>query len=300
MKPMLLLRSMLFVPGNNMRMLHKAGTLDADAIIIDLEDAVPMEDKETARVFVRDGIETVRKGESMVFVRVNGLTTGLTGQDLEESVCEGLDGIVLPKAESKKDILDVETILERVEKQKGLKAGSIIILPILETAKGVLKAAEVAFASKCVAGLSFGAVDFTRDLGVSLSKEGVELSFPRAYVALAARAAGIPAVDTVFIDIMDREGLIRDSKAAKQLGFRGKLLVHPNQIQTVNEVFSPTQQEVEYCKRVVAAFKEAQARGAGAISLDGKMIDYANYRQAEEILAIWDAIIKRKKTPTES
>jgi len=299
-KPMLLLRSMLFVPGNNMRMLHKAGTLDADAIIIDLEDAVPMEDKETARVFVRDGIETVRKGESMVFVRVNGLTTGLTGQDLEESVCEGLDGIVLPKAESKKDILDVETILERVEKQKGLKAGSIIILPILETAKGVLKAAEVAFASKCVAGLSFGAVDFTRDLGVSLSKEGVELSFPRAYVALAARAAGIPAVDTVFIDIMDREGLIRDSKAAKQLGFRGKLLVHPNQIQTVNEVFSPTQQEVEYCKRVVAAFKEAQARGAGAISLDGKMIDYANYRQAEEILAIWDAIIKRKKTPTES
>jgi len=297
---MLLLRTMLFVPGNNMRMLHKARTLDADAIIIDLEDAVPTEDKETARVFVRDGIETVSKGESMVFVRVNGLTTGLAAQDLEESVCDGLDGIVLPKAESKKDILEAETILERIEKQKGLRVGSIIIVPILETAKGVLNAAEVAFASKRVAGLSFGAVDFTRDLGVSLSKEGVELSYPRAYVALVAKTAGIPAVDTVFIDIMDREGLIRDSKAAKQLGFRGKLLVHPNQIQPVNEVFSPTQQEVEYCKRVVAVFKEAQTRGAGAISLDGKMIDYANYRQAEDILAIWDAIIKRKKTPTGS
>jgi len=295
---MLLLRTMLFVPGNNMRMLHKAGTLDADAIIIDLEDAVPMEDKETARVFVREGIETVGKEESMVFVRVNGLATGLASQDLEESVCEGLDGIVLPKAESSKDILDAEAILEKIEKQKGLRVGSIIIVPILETAKGVLNAAEVAVASKRVAGLSFGAVDFTRDLGVSLSKEGVELSYPRAYVALAARAAGIPAIDTVFIDIMDREGLIRDSKAAKQLGFRGKLLIHPNQIQPVNEVFSPTQQEVEYCKKVVAAFKEAQARGAGAISLDGKMIDYANYRQAEDVLAIWDLIIKRKKTPT--
>lgn len=294
---MLLLRTMLFVPGNNMRMLHKAGTLDADAIIIDLEDAVPIEDKETARVFVRDGIEKVSKAESMVFVRVNGLATGLAGQDLEESVCEGLDGIVLPKAESKKDILDTEAILEKIEKQKGLRVGSIIIVPILETAKGVLNAAEVAFASKRVAGLSFGAVDFTRDLGVSLSKEGTELSYPRAHIALAARAAGIPSVDTVFIDIMDREGLIRDSKAAKQLGFRGKLLIHPNQIQPVNEIFTPTQQEVEYCKRVVATFKEAQTRGAGAISLDGKMIDYANYRQAEDILAIWNAIIKRKKTP---
>jgi len=297
---MFLLRTMLFVPGNNMRMLHKAGTLDADAIIIDLEDAVPMEDKETARVFVRDGIEIACKGGSMVFVRVNGLTTGLTGQDLEESVCEGLNGIVLPKAESKRDILEVEAILERIEKQKALRVGSIVILPILETAKGVLNAAEVAFAGKRVAGLSFGAVDFTRDLGVKLSKEGVELSYPRAYIALVARAAGISAVDTVFIDIIDREGLIRDSKAAKQLGFCGKLLVHPNQIQPVNEVFSPTQQEVEYCKRVVAAFKEAQARGAGAISIDGKMIDYANYRQAEDILAIWDTIIKRKKTPEES
>jgi len=297
---MLLLRTMLFVPGNNMRMLHKAGTLDADAIIIDLEDSVPMEDKETARAFVRDGIETVGKGESMVLVRVNGLSTGLAGQDLEESVCDGLNGIVLPKAESKKDILDAEAILESVEKQKSFKVGSIIIVPILETAKGVLNAAEVAFASKRVAGLSFGAVDFTRDLGVSFSKEGIELTYPRAYVALVARAAGIPAVDTVFIDIMDREGLIRDAKAAKQLGFRGKLLIHPSQIQPVNEVFSPTQQEVEYCKRVVAAFKEAQTRGAGAISLDGKMIDYANYRQAEDILAIWDVIIKRKKTPTGS
>jgi len=297
---MLLLRTMLFVPGNNMRMLHKAGTLDADAIIIDLEDSVPMEDKETARAFVREGIETVGKGESMIFVRVNSLNTGLAGQDLEESVCEGLDGIVLPKAESKKDILDAEAILERIEKQKGLRLGSIIIVPILETAKGVLNAAEVTFASKRVAGLSFGAVDFTRDLGVSLSKEGVELSYPRAYVALVARAAGVPAVDTVFIDIMDREGLIRDSKAAKQLGFRGKLLIHPSQIQPVNEVFSPTQQEVEYCKRVVAAFKEAQTRGAGAISLDGKMIDYANYRQAEDTLAVWDLIIKRRKTPTGS
>jgi citrate lyase subunit beta/citryl-CoA lyase len=295
---MLLLRTMLFVPGNNMRMLHKAGTLDADAIIIDLEDAVPMEDKETARVFVREGIETVCKGGSMVFVRVNGLATGLAGQDLEESVCDGLDGIVLPKAESKKDILDIEAILEKIEKRKGLRVGSTTIVPILETAKGVLNAVEVASASPRVAGLSFGAVDFTRDLGVSLSKEGIELSYPRAHVALAARAAGIPAVDTVFIDIMDKEGLSRDSKAAKQLGFRGKLLIHPNQIQPVNEIFSPTQHEVEYCKRVVATFKEAQTRGAGAISLDGKMIDYANYRQAEDILATWDAIIKRKKTPT--
>lgn len=289
------MRSMLFVPGNNMKMLSRAAALDADAIILDLEDSVPMDEKETARSLVREGIQPFDKGNSLVLVRVNSLATGLTSQDLSVSACEGLDGIVLPKSESSKEILEAQTLLDGIEKEKGLRNQSLAIVPLVETAKGVLNAGEISTTSKRVVAISFGAVDFTRDLGVSLSQEGVELAYPRAYIALVARAAGIRAIDTVFIDVKNSEGLVNDSKRAKQLGFQGKLLIHPNQIGSVNEVFSPTEHEVEYCKRVALAFKEAQSRGVGAISLDGKMVDYASYRQAEDTLAIWDEIVKKKK-----
>lgn len=292
---MRLLRTMLFTPGNNMRMIQKAGTLEADAIILDLEDAVLMADKETARIFVRDSIEDLSAEGSAPWVRVNALTTGLVEEDLEWAIQNGLVGVVLPKVESKDDILQIARLIDQKEKEKGIEPASQLLIPILETAKGVLNAYEIATASRRVIAVAFGAVDFARDMGISLSREGTELLYARSRIAISARAARVQAIDTPWIDITDKEGLVQEAKMARQLGFRGKLLIHPSQIEPVNRFFSPSESEVEYAKKVVEAFQRAEARGLGAISLEGKMIDIANFRQAEELLSLAEAIVQKER-----
>ncbi|MDH5462058.1 MAG: CoA ester lyase [Candidatus Bathyarchaeota archaeon] len=292
---MRLLRSILFTPGNNMRMIYKTPTLAMDAVILDLEDSVPMIEKDTARVFIRDTLDLAGSGGAEVYVRINGLMTGLTAQDCDFVIQKGLDGVMLPKVESKEDVIESEKIIEKLEKERGMKSGSIVLIPTLETAKGVVNVYEIAVSSKRVIAIGFGAVDFTRDMGTSLSKEGTELFFARSQVAIAARAAGVQALDTVFIDLADKEGLIKDSQLAKQLGFKGKFLIHPSQIEPVNQIFSPLPKEIEYAKKVVSAFKEAEARGLGAASLEGRMIDIAVFRQAEDLLALAEAIAKKEK-----
>lgn len=287
---MRLLRTMLFTPGNNMRMIYKAGTLGADAVILDLEDAVPLAEKETARIFIKDSIEQVAAGGVQVFVRTNAFTTGLAEEDLNWIVQARLDGIVLPKAESKEDVLETGKLITALEKERALKPGGLVIIPILETARGVVNAYEIVMASQRVVAVAFGAVDFTREMGINLSREGTELFYARSHIAVAARAAEVQAIDTPWIDVADREGLVRDSERGRQLGFRGKLLIHPSQIEPVNEVFSPSEDEVEYARKVVEAFSEAEAKGLGAISLDGKMIDAANFRQAQDLIAWAEAI----------
>lgn len=292
---MRLLRTMLFTPGNNMRMIQKAGTLGADAIILDLEDAVPMADKETARIFVRDSIGDLSVKGPDVLVRVNALITGLAEEDLEWVVQKGLVGTVVPKVESKDDLVKVARLMDQQEKKKGIEPGSLALVPILETAGGVLNAYEIATASQRVIAVAFGAIDFARDMGISLSREGTELLYARSRVAMSARAAGVQAIDTPWIDIADKEGLVQEAKMARQLGFRGKLLIHPSQIEPINTVFSPSESEVEYGKKVVEAFQRAEARGLGAISLEGKMIDIANFRQAEEVLSLAEAIAQKER-----
>ncbi len=292
---MRLLRTMLFTPGNNMRMIQKAGTLGADAIILDLEDAVPMADKETARIFVRDSIEDLSVKGPDLLVRVNALTTGLAEQDLDCIMQEGLVGIVLPKVESTDDLVKVARLMDQQEKKKGIEPGTLALVPILETARGVLNADEIATASQRVIAVAFGAIDFARDMGISLSREGTELLYARSRVAMSARAAGVQAIDTPWIDIADKEALVQEAKMARQLGFRGKLLIHPSQIEPINPVFSPSESQVEYAKKVVEAFQRAEARGLGAISLEGKMIDIANFRQAEEVLSLAEAIAQRER-----
>lgn len=287
---MRLLRSMLFSPGNNMRMLYRAGLLGADAVILDLEDAVPMTDKETARLFVRDTIPQLVRQRSQVFVRVNALTTGLTAEDLQWVLQPGLAGVVLPKTESKGDIAELAHMLDDWMEARDLEWGEIAIIPILETAKGVLNAQEIAAADPRVVALAFGGVDFSRDMGVTLTREGTELLFARSYVALVARAAGRLAIDTPWIDVSDQAGLVAQAQAGRQIGFRGKLLIHPSQVAPVNQVFSPTPEEMTYARQVVDAFRDAEQKGIGAISLDGKMIDVANYRQAQDLLALTAAM----------
>ncbi|HID86366.1 MAG TPA: CoA ester lyase [Anaerolineae bacterium] len=291
---MKLLRSMLFTPGNNMRMIHKAGTLGADAVILDLEDAVPMAEKETARIFVRDSIQRVGAEGAEVFVRVNALPTGLTAEDLRWAVQLGLTGVVLPKTESREDVHEVERLITELEEEKGMEPGGLALMPLLETARGVLNAREIATASQRIVALGFGALDFTRDMGINLSQEGTELFYARSHIALVARAAGVQAIDAPWTDIADREGLVQGAKMARQLGFRGKMLIHPSQIEPVNRVFSPSESEVAYARRMVEAFREAEAQGLGVISLDGRMVDIANVRQAEELIARAEAIAQKK------
>jgi len=286
---------MLFVPGNNMRMIHKSSSLDTDSIILDLEDAVPVAEKETARIFVRDSVELVKRGGADVYVRVNALSSGLVQKDLDMAIREGLDGIVLPKCETRADILKIEDLIREKEVEQNVEAGVIGILPLLETAKGVLSAYDIASASSRVIALGFGAVDYTRDMRVAISKEGVELLYPRSHIAVASRAAGIQAVDSPWIDILDKEGLTKDSSLARQLGFNGKMLIHPSQIDVVNRIFSPSEAEIEYARKIVAAHEQAQARGVGATSLDQKMIDIATFRQAQELLMLAERISEKQR-----
>lgn len=290
---MKVLRSILFTPGNNMRMIQKIPNLMSDAVILDMEDSIPIADKDTARVFIRDSLESAGSGSAEVYVRVNGLITGLIAEDCDFVVQKGLAGIVLPKIESKKDVLKAEKIIAEKELERGLD--SMPLIATIETAKGVMNAQEIASASKRVIAMGFGAVDYTRDLGTTISKEGTELFVPRSLVAMAARAAGIQSLDTVFIDLADEQGLIKDAQTARQLGFKGKFLIHPSQIDPVNRVFSPSLRDVEYAGRIVSAFREAETKGQGATSLEGRMIDIPVYQQARDLLALAEAIAEKEK-----
>ena len=290
---MRVLRSLLFVPGNNMRMINKAMTLNPDAVILDLEDAVPMLDKETARIFIRDSVEMLKSTGLDTFVRVNGLSTGLTMDDLKSVINKDLDGILLPKCESNGDVLKLCEMIAELERERGLDEGKIVILPIIETTKGVLNAHEIASASSRVCAISFGAVDFTRELGTTPSKDGTEFFYARSHVAISAIAAGVQAIDTPWIDIMDMDGLTKDAGLARRLGFRGKLLIHPKQIAPVNGIFTPTEEEIRFARTVVEEFAKAQAAGQGAISIGGTMIDIASFRQASKLLSWWEAVEKK-------
>jgi citrate lyase subunit beta/citryl-CoA lyase len=297
---MYLLRSMLFTPGNNAGMIEKAARLGSDAVILDLEDAVPVTEKEAARRLVSDAVGELGAGGALVFVRVNALSTGLTVQDLKAAVQPGLVGIVQPKTESTTDVLAVAKWISGLESKRGLEPRSIVLVTLLETAHGVLNAWEIAMASPRIVGVAFGALDFTRDMGTSQSAEGAEVFYARSRIALAATAARVQAIDTPWIDITDSEGLIEEAGRAKQLGFRGKLVIHPSQIEPVNRVFSPSAEDVSHARKVAVAFRAAEAEGQGAISLDGKMIDVANARQAEDLIAWAEAIARRRRDSSNS
>lgn len=285
-------RSFLYVPGNRPNMLARAPSAGADALILDLEDSVPPAEKETARGMVAEAIAQL--SGQRVYVRVNGLSSGLTPADLEGVVGPGLEGIVLPKAESAAQIAQVEGWLAALEAARGLPPGLVKIRPLLETALGVLRAYEIASASPRVTGLSLGAEDFALDLGVSRSREGIELFCARSSIVVAARAAGVDAIDIVFTDVTDEEGLIKEAEAGRQLGYKGKSAIHPRQVGPINRVFSPTDAEVAWAQRVVAAFDEAAARGVASLVVDGRMVDIPIAEKARRILALAQAMAARE------
>jgi citrate lyase subunit beta/citryl-CoA lyase len=291
-------RSLLFVPANNWRLIESAKrALDADAIILDMEDAVPIDDKETARWFVKDAVKELKDVGHTIVVRVNSIASGLAKDDLKFAVQEGVDAIMLPKTESKEDVVVLERMLEEEEKQKSLNP--IAIIPLIESARGVLNAYEIASASKRVIAIAFGAADYLRDLGRSyftLSLDEHELLFPRAQLAIAARSAGIHAIDTPYLGLLiDLKGVQKEAEIALKLGFKGKMCIHPSHVKIINEVFTPSEKEIELARKIVNAYEEAVKRGLGATSVEGRMIDKATYDQAKALLITIEALKEKEK-----
>lgn len=284
------LRSMLFMPGNREKMLDKSLGIGADAVVWDLEDAVPFPDKPAAREIIRSRLETVAvpatgaAGAPVFLVRINGFTTGLVEDDLQAVVYPGLAGIMMPKVESADEVRVVGRLLAQLEQDRGLAVGAIKIVATLETALGVLRSPEIAMASDRVIGLCFGAEDFTLDVGTSRSREGTELNYARHLTVLACAASKIMSIDTVFSDLNDAEGLEQESLFVRQLGFTGKCAIHPRQLEIINRSFSPSDKEMEYARRVVAAFEQAREAGAGVTTLDGRMLDQPVVERSRRLL----------------
>ncbi|HXZ91140.1 MAG TPA: CoA ester lyase [Candidatus Dormibacteraeota bacterium] len=299
----MLLRSMLYFPANSVRMVVKAATLPVDAVIFDLEDAVSLDDKETARILSRDYVSLIKSHGKQTFVRLNSLGTGLTMEDLKSVVVKGLDGVILAKTESKSDVIQLAKMLGPVEKRSSLKPKSVKIMPLIESARGVENSLDIATVSDRTLAVAFGAGDYYRDLGrdvTMISEEENELLYARSRIVNTARAAGIQAIDTPFLgSIADKVAFLGEVKLAVRLGFKGKQCVHPSQIEPINEFFSPRREDVNRAMRIVAAFDKAQERGLAAISFEGKMVDMMTYRQAKDLIATSQAIEKRLETATQ-
>jgi citrate lyase subunit beta/citryl-CoA lyase len=277
------LRSFLFAPGNHPRRVEKALTLDADAVILDLEDAVAIAEKPATRHAVVAAYGQPRTGG--LYVRVNAADTEFCHGDFMAIVQPGLEGVILPKVESAATLQTIDWLLGNLERERGLPVGGIDLIPIIETAKGLRDIDAILCAGTRVKRCAFGAGDFTLDVNMRWSREEGELAYARARVVTASRAAGIEApLDTVWVDLQDEEGLEASTRLALGLGFQGKMCIHPNQIPVVNRVFTPTNAEIDFAERVVAAFAQAEHEGSAAIQLDGKFIDYPIVYRAQRTL----------------
>ena len=286
-------RSLLFVPGNREDMLGKVGGLPADALVPDLEDSVPHPEKEHAREIVGRVVKTLAQRGQAVIPRINSLDTGLAIDDMAAVVCAEVYGVSVGKVESPWDVTQISSALETLEKKSGLAVGHTKLLLWLEGAKAIMLAYEIAQASPRIVAVGFGAEDYTADMGVQRTETGEEVLFARSRVAVAARAADVLALDTPYVNFRDTEGLQRDAEQGLHLGFKGKFAIHPSQLETINATFSPSPKDVEYARRVIEASEEAEARGSGATSLDGKMIDVPIVKRARYLLAMAETASSR-------
>jgi len=279
-----LLRSMLFSPANHARRVEKALTLPADAVILDLEDAVAAREKPAARADALAARAAPRRGK--LFIRVNALSTEWGYADLVAMVAAGIDGIMLPKVESAQDLGTAEWLIAALERDAGLPAGGIDLIPLIETAAGLAALDAIARTAKRARRVAFGAGDFTLDTNLTWSREEWELLPPRSHCVTHSRAAGLePPIDTVWARLDDEDGYAASVERARALGFAGKLCIHPSQLAVANAAFSPTEAAIAQARRVVAAFEEAEAKGLASITLDGAFIDYPIAHAAQRILA---------------
>ncbi len=286
---MTVFRSFLFAPGNHPRRVEKALGLDADATILDLEDACPIAEKVATRAVVVAAYQKPRRPRG--YVRTNAMSTEWGYGDIVAVVQKGVDGIILPKLETVDEIRAAEWLIANLERERGLTTGQFDIVPIIETAKGLANVRAICAARTRVKRVAFGAGDFTLDMNMTWSRAETELLPYRSECVLASRAGGIePPIDTVWVDLKDPEGFRQSVATIKGLGFQGKMCIYPDQVPVVNEMLSPTPTEVEWSRRVVAAFKEAEKTGSASIQLDGKFIDYPIVFRADRIIAMAERI----------
>jgi citrate lyase subunit beta/citryl-CoA lyase len=302
---MRLLRSLMFVPGHQARMVQRAlgigefAPSELDVAILDLEDGVPPDEKDRARAAIAAALGAPSNGEGPArYVRVNR-ESGARDADLAAVLRSGLGGIVAPKVDHPDEVLGLARDLDEREDAAGMARGSIVLVASIESARGLLDARAIAASTERVIALLFGAEDFARDLSLptELEAEARELVYARSAVVVAAAAAGKHAIDGIWPDVTDAEGLRRDALQGRRLGFIGKSLIHPGQIETINEVFSPSAAEVSHAQRVVSAFEGARSKGHGAVALDGKMLDAPIVDRARRTLLLHEAMTRKQRTP---
>lgn len=279
----------MYVPGSNPGMLAEAHIYGADSLMFDLEDSISLLEKDSARLLVYNAVKNIDYGDTEIVVRINGLDSPYGRDDIKAMVHAGVDVIRLPKTETAKDILDVQEIIEETEKEIGRSIGSTKMMAAIESPLGVLNAEEIAKASPRIMGIAIGAEDFVTNMKTKRSPEGIELLYARSQILVAARAAGIYALDTVYSDVNNEEGFRREVELIKQLGFDGKSIINPRQIAPVHEIYMPTEKEIEHSRKVIKAIEEAEEKGLGVISLNGKMIDKPIVERAERILELAEA-----------
>lgn len=279
-------RTMMFVPGNNPGMLKDAGIYGADSLMFDLEDSVAVSEKDAARFLVYNAIKTIDYDDTEIVVRINSLDSPFGREDIEAVVRAGADVIRLPKTESKGDILAVEDAIYQAERKIGREIGSTKMMAAIEGAAGIVNAYSIAASSKRLIGIALGAEDYVTSLKTRRYPDGMELMGARSQIVIAARAAGIYALDTVYSDVDNEEGFRKEVQLIKQLGFDGKSVINPKQIKPVHEIFAPTPQEIRKSQDICRAARDAIKKGIGVISLNGRMIDKPIIERAERTLQL--------------
>ncbi|WP_428866936.1 HpcH/HpaI aldolase/citrate lyase family protein [Clostridium sediminicola] len=278
-------RTMLFMPGNNPGMLQSATVFGADSIILDLEDAVSISEKDSARILVRDAIKNLDYSSVEVIVRINAITTEFALEDIDVIGKVKPDGLMIPKA-TEKDMEMVDAILTSIEEKKCFPKNCIKLIPIVESAYGLENVYKIIKSSKRTVAVLLGGEDLTADMGIKRTKEGNEIFYARNKVAVACKASRVDCVDTPFTDVNDKEGLIKDTILAKSLGVTGKAAINPRQVNDINEVFAPSIEEIRYAKRVLKGVEEAEKEGKGVFAIDGKMVDAPVINRAKTVMEI--------------
>jgi len=280
-----LFRSLIFVPGNNPRFLEKAKSLSADVVCFDLEDSVPDKEKKKARVLIKNALKKRNQYSSSIFVRTNSPDSGKIEADLKEIVQKGIDGIVIPKVNSAKELKKIEKTISSLEKKRKIKG--IRLMPSIESALGVVNCYEIASASKRIDALVFGIFDLLNDMGIEYTKGNPRgAKYSRYKVPVAAAAAGVAVIDGIWQDLKDKKGFTQDCQVGKSLGYSGKSVIHPDQIKTVHKIFHPSKPEIAWAKKVCSVYEKSTKKGKGATVVDGKMIDEVHYKWAKAVLEI--------------
>ncbi|HBO37605.1 MAG TPA: citrate (pro-3S)-lyase subunit beta [Pasteurellaceae bacterium] len=275
---------MLFIPGSNAAMLSNSFIYKPDSIMFDLEDAVALKEKDTARILVAHALQHPLYQDIETVVRVNPLDSEFGLADLNAVVRAGVDIVRMPKTETAQDVIDIDNAIAEIEKACGREVGSTGLLAAIESPLGITQANQIATASKRLIGIALGAEDYVRNLKTERSPEGIELLFARCSILQAARAAGIQAFDTVYSNANNEEGFLAEATLIKQLGFDGKSLINPRQIELLHNLFAPTQKDVEQAQKIIDAASEAAEQGLGVVSLNGKMIDSPIIERARLVL----------------